>query len=259
MKVVDLFSGAGGLSLGFDYCESFEVIYALDKWAVACATYKTNFPDVDVDCRDALDVKASEIPKSDIIIGGPPCQDFSTAKMSDREPNLSLVKWFLAVVDYHKPKYWIMENVEGVSQHLNVSYKIYKMNEYGVPQLRKRCFAGYYHEPEKYPINPIFPTVLASEEQWKSPEYVQIIAPRKNMRRLGLGLGSAFRRRSLLPEMKIIQTFPIDYVFHGTLKERYRQIGNAVPPLMAYRFAQAIENPVQLKISSVHLNGGQTE
>ena len=254
MKVVDLFCGAGGLSLGFDYCESFELIYALDNWNLACETYKTNFPNTDVDCRNALDVKLNEIPKCDIIVGSPPCQDFSTAKMSNRESDLSLVNWFLSVIEHQKPKYWIMENVEGVTKYLNVYYKIYKMSDYGIPQLRKRCFAGEYNEPDKNPIDPIFPTVLASESQWKSAEYIQIIAPRKNMRRLGLGLGSAFRRRSLLPEMKIVQTFPIDYVFHGTLEEQYRQIGNAVPPLMSYRFAKAIENPNQLNL--IHFNGG---
>jgi len=249
MRVVDLFCCAGGFSLGFDYCDSFEVVYALDNWSVACKSYKTNFPEVDVDCRDALEVSPKEIPKADIIIGGPPCQDFSTAKMGDREADLSLVMWFLDVIKTIKPDYWIMENVEGVSKYLSVPYKIYKMSDYGVPQLRRRCFAGKYHEPKKSPINPIFPTVIASEEQWKSPEYIQIVAPRKRMRRLGLGLGSAFRRRSLLPEMKIVQTFPVDYVFHGSLKDRYRQIGNAVPPLMAYRFAQAIEKPTQQKLT----------
>jgi len=254
MKVIDLFCGAGGLSLGFDYCDSFELIYALDNWEIACNTYKTNFPETDVVCENALDIQPKDIPRAEIVVGAPPCQDFSTAKMGNREADLSLVTWFLDVIRAIKPKYWIMENVEGVSKHLSVPYKIYKMSDYGVPQLRRRCFAGEYHEPEKFPINPIFPTVIASEEQWKSAEYIQIVAPSKRMRRVGLGLGSAFRRRSLLPEMKIVQTFPIDYVFHGSLKDRYRQIGNAVPPLMAYRFAQAIENPTQQKLrSSFHM------
>jgi len=53
-------------------------------------------------------------------------------------------------------------------------------------------------------------------------------------------LADIFRRKSLIPEAKLIQTFPIDYIICGSLKEQYEQIGNAVPPLMSYRLAEAI-------------------
>ncbi|GAH68895.1 unnamed protein product, partial [marine sediment metagenome] len=58
-------------------------------------------------------------------------------------------------------------------------------------------------------------------------------------------LWTAFRRKALIPECKLVQTFPVDYELAGKLKERYIQIGNAVPPFMAYRLADAIMNPIQ--------------
>jgi len=242
MKVIDLFCGAGGFSLGFDYIEKFELIYALDNWNIACQTYKSNFPYVDVDCRNALDISPSKIPSADIIIGGPPCQEFTITKAlgkDERSYDTSLIEWFLKVVDNIKPKYWIMENVPTVSRFVSGKHKkkIYKMTDYGIPQLRKRLFYGDYNEPKKAPTKVIFPTVIneAGGVTYRPPN-------------LGIRLGSVFRRRSLIHEVLITQTFPLDFILHGILSDQYTMIGNAVPPLMAYRFAQAIENPTQLKI-----------
>jgi len=248
MKVVDLFSGAGFFSLGFEAAIEYDLIYALDNWDVACQTYKSNFPYVDVDCRNALEVKVEEIPSCDIIIGGPPCQEFSIAKeKQDNHPNrtfdTSLVDWFLRVVEYIKPKYWIMENVPPVIDFIpnNVMKNIYRMCDYGIPQIRRRLFAGFYNEPKKTPINVKFPTVVATEAEggviYRGPI-------------LGIRLGSCFRRRSLIPEAKLVQTIPLDYVLHGKLIDQYTMIGNAVPPLMAYKFAMAILEPHQKTLRS---------
>jgi len=243
LRVVDLFCGCGGFSLGFDFLEDFELVYALDNWSVACKSYHTNFSQVDVDCRNALEIKPFEIPKCDVVIGSPPCQDFSCAKMKRRKPDLSLVKWFLSVIECIKPKFWIMENVPQLRKYISCSSKIFAMNDYGVPQIRKRLFAGVYNEPRKEQISLAFPTVLADESRWKSSLYLKEHGIHGKFGKKGLGVSSAFRRFSLISEIKLIQTFPLDFVIHGSLKERYRQIGNAVPPFMAYRLAEAIVNP----------------
>jgi len=241
MNVIDLFSGGGFFSLGFDYLDSFNIIYALDNWDIACETYKANFPYVDIDCRDALEVKPKEIPQTDIILGGPPCQEFTVAKNygHKRTFDTSLIEWFITVVEHLKPQYWIMENVPAVIDFVNGRYtkKIYKMSDYGVPQLRKRLFYGKYEEPTKQPTEIIFPTVIneAGGFNYRPPN-------------LGIRLGAVFRRRALLHEAMLVQTIPLDYVLCGTLSDKYEMIGNAVPPLMAYRFAQAIERPHQMKI-----------
>ena len=195
MKVVDLFCGCGGFSLGFEATLKFDIIYALDKWEIACKSYKANFPYVDVDCRDALEVKPSEIPTADIIIGGPPCQEFSVAKArgknNPRTFDTSLIDWFLDVVDYIKPKYWIMENVPPTRNFIktNCMKRIYRMCDYGVPQIRRRLFVGIFIEPKKAPCKVVFPAVLASEIKGGIIERAPI---------LGVRLGSCFRRRSLI-------------------------------------------------------------
>jgi len=244
MKVGDLCCGAGGSSLGFDYLEEFELVYALDNWDVACKSYKVNFPYVDVDCRDALEVKPQEIPKVDVLIGSPPCQEFTIVKErklgkftpKERTFDLVLTEWFLKVVDYMKPNFWIMENVPSVKNFLNGDYRkeIYRMSDYGIPQIRKRLFAGRFNEPKKEPTKILFPTVIneAGGVTYRPPN-------------LGIRLGSVFRRRSLIMEAKLVQTFPLDYILFGNLNEQYQQIANAVPPLMAYRLAEALVNPTQ--------------
>lgn len=243
MKVIDLFCGCGGFSLGFE--PHFDLVYALDNWDIACKSYEANFPNVDVDCRDALQIKPSEIPHTDVIIGSPPCQDFSSAKMGNREPDLSLVKWFLSVIEFHKPKCWIMENVPPLAKYLEVPLRIFSMYEYGVPQIRRRLFAGRFNEPSKDCTSIAFPAVIAQEKRWKPSEYIDKLCPRINPRSRGIGASSTFKRLCLIPEAKLIQTFPLDFILHGTLEEQYTQIGNAVPPLMAYRLAEAVRNPTQ--------------
>ncbi|WP_290597067.1 MULTISPECIES: DNA cytosine methyltransferase [unclassified Archaeoglobus] len=228
LKVIDLFCGCGGFSLGFDYA-GFEIIYALDKWEIACRSYKANFPHVDVHCEDALNVDPKDIPNCDIIIGSPPCQDHSVANHK-RTHDTSLINWFWEIVRKKKPKYVIMEETPLARDYLPPDVpkvRIYRMSDFGVPQLRRRLFAGDFPEPKKQPVDVIFPTVLASEYRrgWKTSRG---------------GLSKVFRRRSLIPEAKIVQTFPLDYVVYGTLEEQYAQIGNAVPPLMAYKLAEAI-------------------
>ncbi|RLI75779.1 hypothetical protein DRP05_14160 [Archaeoglobales archaeon] len=109
LKVIDLFCGCGGFSLGFDYA-GFEIIYALDNWETACKSYQVNFPQVDIYCEDALNVKPSEIPNCDIVIGSPPCQDFSVANLK-KSYDTALIDWFWGVVRRKNPKYVIMEEV----------------------------------------------------------------------------------------------------------------------------------------------------
>ena len=240
MKVADLFCGCGGFSLGFDYLEDFQLVYALDNWKIACDSYKANFPYVDVDCRDALTVKPHEIPKADVIIGGPPCQEFSVAKASKRTYDMSLANWFLSVIEKVKPVFWIMENVPPIKPFLSNEFKkkIYRMTDYGVPQLRKRLFFGNYNEPKKERCKIKFPTVCATE--YRGPGSWRSNTGFKEAR-----LSTVLRRRSLEQECLVVQTFPLDFILCGKTKDRLIQVGNAVPPLMAYRFAEALVNPQQ--------------
>ena len=162
--VLDLFCGAGGLSLGFKEA-GFTTVLAADHNPAALQTYSKNFGHDAHDC-DLSDYKI-EFPKADVIVGGPPCQGFSSAGMrrnGDRRNNL--VSSFARTVARMQPKAFLFENVEGfltaesgdrvidlLEPLLAVGYRIHlrKINaaNYGVPQHRKRVIAvgGLHWEP----------------------------------------------------------------------------------------------------------------
>jgi len=152
MKVVDLFCGAGGFSLGFEVLDDFEVIYAVDNDPSPLKTYRHNFPDTEVVEEDVKNV--DEVPNADIVIGGPPCPNFSLAnKNRNPKAGMELVYEFLRLKDTANPDYWIMENVPQITNHITrrdfPRYRVYNCANYGVPQKRKRCFAGEYPRPEQ--------------------------------------------------------------------------------------------------------------
>ena len=155
LSVVDLFCGAGGLSFGFQRA-GFRIAYAADFNRSAVDTYNSNF-----DHRaELMDISQSpSIPKADVVIGGPPCQGFSSAgarRHGDHRNNL--VRTFAEIVAAFRPKAFVFENVEGfltgengkrvldlLSPLLTAGYRIHlrKINaaNYGVPQHRKRVLA----------------------------------------------------------------------------------------------------------------------
>lgn len=163
---IDLFSGCGGMSLGFEMA-GFTCKLAIDNWKDALTTYAYNRTDAKVLCDDlaALDPnKVKEeynISNVDVIIGGPPCQGFSVAgkRIVDDERN-RLYKSFVNFVDCFRPKAFVMENVPNILSIGNgavrdaiindferIGYKVcvrvLTASDYGVPQNRRRAvFVG---------------------------------------------------------------------------------------------------------------------
>jgi len=95
-----------------------------------------------------------EVPDADVVVGGPPCPDFSLAnKKRDPKAGMELVYEFLRLKDTADPDYWIMENVSMAEKHLPRKHfprkKVYNCANYGVPQKRRRVFAGDYPRPEQ--------------------------------------------------------------------------------------------------------------
>jgi len=159
-RVLDLFSGAGGLSLGFQWA-GYKIIAANDNFSHAAKTYKTNHRETCFIEGDIRDIEVQErilnfSKKVDIVIGGPPCQGFSHAgkRMID-DPRNSLYKEFVKIVKSVKPKVFLLENVEGIltinegktfkevkENFSSLGYVVtgHKMHAvaYGVPQKRKR-------------------------------------------------------------------------------------------------------------------------
>jgi len=178
---VDLFAGAGGMTLGFEQA-GFDVLAAVEIDPVHCATHQFNFPMCSILCQDVAELTGSEIRKKsaiggreiDVVISGSPCQGFSMMGKRDvDDPRNSLIFHFQRLVLQLKPKFFVMENVPGIAsgEHkelLNLlissfmeagykveeNYQVLNAVNYGVPQARKRLFligCKKDYELPKYP------------------------------------------------------------------------------------------------------------
>ena len=156
MRTVDLFAGCGGLSLGFQNA-GFNVVAAFDYWHPAIEVYRENFshPIFEKDLSKEYVYSLIGDFHPDIIIGGPPCQDFSSAGKRNEDlgrADLSLV--FANIITSIKPRWFVMENVDRIkkSRVLEEVLEKFKKSSYGlsssvlnasycgVPQARKRYF-----------------------------------------------------------------------------------------------------------------------
>ena len=164
MRTVDLFAGCGGLSLGFIQ-EGFEVVAAFEWWDAAVKCYEKNFDHpvfkMDLSDTDAATAAVKDL-KPELIIGGPPCQDFSHAGKRIEANRASLTDSFAIIVANVSPKYFVMENVDRArnSKAYASARTIFKEAGYGLtemvldaslcgsPQKRKRfiCFGALNKE-----------------------------------------------------------------------------------------------------------------
>lgn len=160
---VDLFSGPGGLSLGFQWA-GFRVAAAVDQDASAAETYRKNHPETTFLGKNVADVTADEIiavcGHPDVVIGGPPCRGFSSANTQSRGSHHpgSKASWhFVRLVERISPKAFVMENVTGfmrmdggtvfdefMRRFKEVGYHVQILclnaEDFGVPQKRERIF-----------------------------------------------------------------------------------------------------------------------
>lgn len=163
--VLDLFSGCGGLSYGFEKA-GFKIIAGVDNWKDSLITFEKNHHNAKTILLDLGKFKPEEIAKEvgdkiDVIIGGPPCQGFSiSGKRNPNDPRNSLYRGFVKTVAYFKPKAFVLENVPNLVSmsggkikdqiikdfsdlNYDVKYKILLASNYGVPQNRRRVvFVG---------------------------------------------------------------------------------------------------------------------
>ena len=298
MKIVSLFSGAGGLDLGLQLA-GHNLLWANDIFLDAVATYRANVGD-HIDARDICSVPTSEIPDCDAVVGGFPCQGFSVANWgrTTDDPRNQLFRAMVRVVQDKQPRYFVAENVKGLlsmgggqtlrdielafsSAGYRVRHALVNAADYGVPQLRKRLLimgvridlpdvdnfppAPTHAEPER--------ALLLGRQPWTSvgealrhlpePETSQQIPNHQNsLYKLTFNghLGHRFiepslpaptvtargddrggvvvlhhpgnHRRMTARELAAVQSFPDTFVFSGTKTSAYRQIANAVPPLL---------------------------
>lgn len=155
MRVIDLFCGCGGLSLGFEKA-GMEVVAAFDNWPDALAVYRNNFshPAIKADLMDVNESAKSILQfNPDMIIGGPPCQDFSSAGKRDEDNGRGdLTVAYAKIISSVRPAWFVMENVERIlktnklqdalmifrAAGYGVTYTVLNAALCGVPQKRKR-------------------------------------------------------------------------------------------------------------------------
>jgi len=302
MKVVSLFSGAGGLDLGFIEA-GHEVVWANDNFPDAVKTYKKNIGNHIV-CQDIATIKSENIPDHDILIGGFPCQGFSLAnsKREENDKRNTLYLELLRVLIDKQPKFFLAENVKGIlslnkgkvfemiikdfsEAGYKVQHKILNAADYGVPQRRERVIIiGVRTDiglELKYPKTSHEQKDLlnfSNKKPWLSiGEALKNIPEPEDYHSLSNHTYSKFKlkfngylgnrkidptrpaptvtargdekggvvvlhhpnnhRRMSVRELALVQSFPINFIFEGNNSSAYRQIGNAVPPLLGLAVA----------------------
>jgi DNA (cytosine-5)-methyltransferase 1 len=306
MRVASLFSGAGGLDLGFIEA-GHEIIWANDLFEDATKTYKKNIGDHIV-CKDISEISSEQIPEHDILIGGFPCQGFSVANTgrSENDVRNKLYLQFLRILQEKQPKFFVAENVKGIlnlnngdifkliirdfsTAGYNVKYKVLNAADFGVPQRRERVIIVGKRNDVEFDIN--YPSPSHSDKQNKESStlpWVSIGAALKSIpepdieNNLKNHTYSKFKlkfngylgnrridpdkpaptvtargdekggvvvlhhpnnhRRMSVRELALTQSFPVDFEFEGRNSSAYRQIGNAVPPLLAKAIGSMFPN-----------------
>lgn len=185
LTFIDLFSGAGGLLRGF-IDASFVPSFSVEMWEPAIETHNKNYPFVPLINADIRRISNDDLAKYkdkiDVIVGGPPCQGFSTiGKRLVKDPRNELVFEFIRFVDTIKPKAFLMENVRGLlssdggkiksaieEKFRKVGYTVVSRvlcaADYGVPQVRNRVFfLGFRNDLN---IVPTFPEKTHTKETY---------------------------------------------------------------------------------------------
>ena len=312
-KVVSLFSGCGGADCGmlggFEFNQTkyerlpFELVYASDIDKKAVMTHEANFTSAQLVCKDICDTPSSEIPDHNVLVGGFPCQSFSTVNPT-KDPfddRANLYKQMVRIAKDKQPEICIAENVKGLmtlhkgsifkrvieafnEAGYNTYYRLINSADYGVPQKRERMimvcvrkdldaefiFPDAPNVGNWVPLSAAVP-VLAIEDKkyYFSERAVQGMKNAKNNMKRGLAQSldapcltvtshlakvslnsrdpvllvdpeKELYRRFTPREAARIQSFPDTFVFTGSEADAYRQIGNAIPPVMFWHIAKKV-------------------
>jgi DNA (cytosine-5)-methyltransferase 1 len=297
MAVVSLFSGCGGMDLGFEggfrflgrrYPETgFRVVWANDVSPAACETYRLNLRGR-VICGDVAEAIGTLPGRADVVTGGFPCQDISIngRMLGLKGKRSSLYTAIVEAVRRIAPKAFVAENVGGIllkaheaayrriledfgALGYRVDARAYQAADFGVPQTRERVFiVGTRGDlPAFRPPEPLPGPRVTAREAMRDLEglprdpgtsHVWSLAresPDQGSRRLSADRpGYTVRaechgniqfhyrlpRRISMREAARLQSFPDEFLFASGLRETERQIGNAVPPVLAWHVAVAV-------------------
>jgi DNA (cytosine-5)-methyltransferase 1 len=288
--VASLFAGCGGLDYGFLQNPRYEHVFVNDFDKDACNSYEKNFK-IKPMCGDIKQIET--IPDCDIIIGGFPCQGFSMANpyRNENDKRNELYLEVLRLIKLKTPKYFLLENVKGLLNMggyettedkknqtgkvmkiilndlkecgYNVSFKLFDIKNYDVPQKRQRVIIiGVRSDIQFAPEWPVAPNKIITlkeaigdlpleydiKKQHIGTKHKCVVTGYLGNRELswdepsptitGRGGGSggpvihnhpSLIRRLTVRECARIQTFPDSFEFAGSISSMYKQIGNAVP------------------------------
>ncbi len=247
MKVVSLFSGCGGMDVGFIWA-GYQIIWANDIDSDACETYKLNIGNHIVN-DDIANIDLSTIPDCDVILGGFPCQDFSMIwKRGGIETDRgNLYQYFVKAVNLKKPSFFVAENVRGlltankgkainkiIKDFKNCGYNIYpdiyNFADYGTPQLRQRVLIigirddiPFYYKKPLATHNP--KNYVTSGEALKGVEKATYNNEHLNIR------DKTKKILKLIPEGCNFQAIPEDspYYVKGMISHVYRRLDRNKP------------------------------
>ena len=311
-SVVSLFTGCGGLDLGFRggfsflnkfyQKNNFEIIWANDIDKASCETFSKYFRH-DIVCGDITEILSGKHPPSlfdkpipeyaDVVLGGFPCQDFSNAgkRKGFNSTRGLLYQSMVEVVERIKPLIFVAENVKGLTTMddgkalskivkdfealgYTVTYQLLTAADYAVPQVRNRIIIVGTKKGKL----PSFehPKPILDKQNWVSLK--KAIGDLENLEEGAVAnhfwskakmfpgtQGNTFvssdrpgptmrtehhgniewhwnkKRRLSAREAARIQSFPDDFIFYPSTSSAYKQIGNAVPPVMAWHIAKAVQ------------------
>ena len=296
MRVVSLFSGCGGMDLGFVGGFTFggrfydrlpfDIVWANDVDRMACDTYAANLGGDHLHRGSVVDVMDTLPDAADVVIGGFPCQDVSIngqRHLAEGERTI-LYQRMIDVIRRVNPTVFVAENVKGLLMSHGrpffekmladfrlpgyaVDHKLYLAADHGVPQMRERIFIigvrgndGFAH-PEPLAERMTAQEALADLESKPEDRATSHIwskarrSPEQGNRRLKADRPAttiraehhgnvqwhySLDRRISLREAARLQSFPDDFDFVCAMRATERQIGNAVPPVLAWRIANAV-------------------
>lgn len=320
-RVASLFCGCGGSDLGmiggFSYLGKeyaalpFDITYSVDIDAKAIETYNANFQHKAV-CADVCTEDFDKIGDIDVVIGGFPCQSFSTVNPTKdvNDDRAHLYRQIVRILHSRQPKMFVCENVKGLmtlqkgtiirkivsefeAEGYVVKYRLIRAVEYGVPQRRERVIIigvrkDYVYNflfpvpvtfsPSSYtPLSKVIDNIAIPDSKYYfSKKAVEGMKNAKNNMKRGLwqdlngpcltitshlaktSINSRdpvllvdsekeLYRRFTPREAARIQSFPDTFHFPVSEHFAYRQIGNAVPPVMMWYIAKAVVNALDLR------------
>lgn len=304
-SVVSLFSGCGGMDLGFTggfeifgkrYPSlPFDIIWANDLNEAACRTHERNLGSK-IQCGDIWSLIPNLPKNADVVVGGFPCQDISIngkgAGVSGARSGL--YRAMVETVKRLKPKVFVAENVRALLMKsrkdsldqvvrdfsalgYDLSVELYRAVAYGVPQIRERVFiVGVMRGRPGF----VPPAPERNKDAWMTSreaigdlidleEDAEInhvwsrakVSPEQGNRRItadkpahtiraechgNIQFHYELPRRLSMREAARIQTFPDTFIFDSKLRETERQVGNAVPPVLAWHIANAVHRNLHL-------------